>query len=270
MLSKTHWQLADLPWQDFTLEAVNPDHVSLIKCACLVEHNSDEYARYLSDIFHDAPATQALMRQWAAEEVQHGEALRRYAKLADPSFDFDVSFAKFTDKIQLPSEINESIRGSRVGEMVSRCVIETGTSSFYTAIKDASGEPLLRAICQRLAADEFRHYKLFYNILQQYLPTEQISKLQRLKIAITRLQESSDDELAYAYYIAHDPEQMMSYDRQACLSQYFHHIQQIYRPLHIQKMTKMIFKAAGMRPYPPVQRLTNGIAWFILQKRKVK
>ena len=58
------------------------------------------------------------------------------------------------------------MRGSRRGEMIARCVVESGTSSLYSAIRDASEEPVLKEVAGRIAADEFRHYRLFYDILQ--------------------------------------------------------------------------------------------------------
>ena len=57
------------------------------------------------------------------------------------------------------------MRGSRRGEMISRCVVESGTSSYYTAIRDATDEPVLKEIAGRIAADEYRHYKLFYETM---------------------------------------------------------------------------------------------------------
>ena len=48
--------------------------------------------------------------------------------------------------------------------MIARCVVESGTSSYYTAIRDATDEPVLKEIAGRIAADEYRHYKLFYEL----------------------------------------------------------------------------------------------------------
>ena len=49
--------------------------------------------------------------------------------------------------------------------MIARCVVESGTSSYYSAIRDATEEPVLQEIAGRIAADEYRHYKLFYDTL---------------------------------------------------------------------------------------------------------
>ena len=91
-------------------------------------------------------------------------------RLADPAFKLDETFARFR-KGYRPAHFAKaedvSVRGSRRGEMIARCVVESGTSSYYTAIKDATDEPVLKEIAGRIAADEFRHYKLFYETLHK-------------------------------------------------------------------------------------------------------
>ena len=53
------------------------------------------------------------------------------------------------------------MRGSRAGELLARCVVESGTCSYYAALRDATREPVLRQICHHIAQDEARHYRLF-------------------------------------------------------------------------------------------------------------
>ena len=96
------------------------------------------------------------------------------------------------------------MRGSRRGEMIARCVVESGTSSYYSAIRDATDEPVLKEIAGRISADEYRHYKLFYDVLHKQDEPE-LGFLKRLWVAIGRVTESNDDELAYAYYCANVP-----------------------------------------------------------------
>ena len=94
-----------------------------------------------------------------------------------------------------------SIRGSRRGEMIARCVVECGTSSYYSAIRDATEEPVLKEVAARIAADEFRHYKLFFETLHKQDEPD-LPLWKKLWVAITRVNESDDDELSYAYYCA--------------------------------------------------------------------
>ena len=109
--------------------------------------------------------------------MQHGDALGRWATLADPSWDYGAAFARYRAGYKINTEVDASIRGSRTGELIARCMVETGTSSYYTALGDATEEPVLKAICRRIAADELRHYKTFYQYLNRYMEREELGKL---------------------------------------------------------------------------------------------
>src|SRR3546814_1916721 len=97
-------------------------------------------------------------------------------KLADDSFDFDRSFQRFRDGFKISTDAADSIRGSRSGELVARCIVEVGTSSYYASIGATTEEPVLREICRHIAADELRHYKLFYTHLKRYLERDGIGR----------------------------------------------------------------------------------------------
>jgi hypothetical protein len=195
----TTW-VDQIPWDRFEADKVDPEQLKTVKAAALVEFNAHDYATYLTNVFPDDEDFKKAAWEWAAEEVLHGIALGRWAKLADPSFDFEAAIKRFREGFSLPLDAKESVRGSRSGELVARCIVEVGTSSFYTAFGQAMAEPVFRKICTRIAADEFRHYKLFYTHLKRYLERDRIGRFGRLKIAIGRIAESEDDELAYAFY----------------------------------------------------------------------
>ena len=130
--------------------------------------------------------------------------LSRWAQMADPEFDFETRFAYFSAKIKLPVAAEESVRGTRCDELVARSMVEVGTSSYYTALREATDEPVLREICGRIAQDEIRHYKLFYTHMERYRTIERLGRIKRLVVGIGRIGESEDDELAYAYYAANN------------------------------------------------------------------
>ena len=194
------WTPDDIPWEQFDRSKLDPEMVKIAKAACMVEHHSADYGQYLCGVFHDDPGFCADALAWAKEEVQHGAVLRRYAELADPSFDFDATFARFVAGHPIDVDASDSIRGSRCGEMVARCIVEVGTSTYYSALRDAAEEPVFKAICKRIAGDEFRHYKLFYSTMKRYRDIEGVGRLSRARVAFGRLFESSDDELSYAYH----------------------------------------------------------------------
>src|SRR5919202_279288 len=117
------WTLDDIPWDRFDPASVDPELVPIVKAASLVEHNGRAYAHHLCLVFADDPAFQQTARRWGEEEVQHGRALARWAALADPSYDFDAAFRRFKDGFRHDFSAATSIRGSRSGEMVARCMV---------------------------------------------------------------------------------------------------------------------------------------------------
>jgi rubrerythrin len=264
-----HWSLDDIPWHSFDSSKTQPDLVALVKAASMVEYNGQDYARYLNEVFADDKEFHQVAEQWAQEEVQHGMALRKWAELADPSFDFDRCFKDFTTGYSLPQNVKASVRGSRTGELIARCVVETGTSSYYTAIAESTEEPVLKAVCLKIAADELRHYKLFYTYLKQYLVKENIGRVKRFSVALGRITESEDDELSYAFFAAHNDGQAV-YNRETYGSRYMACAMALYRPRHIERMVSMVFKAVGVKPPDMIGRAVSGIAWRLLQRRARK
>jgi rubrerythrin len=261
-----HWNIEDIPWAAFRADMVDSELLRMVKAASMVEHNGWAYARYLSEVFHDDAEFGRVAWQWAEEEVQHGKALARWAKLADPEFDFDGAFARFADTIKLPQGATRSVRGSRVGELVARCVVEVGTSSYYSALANAADEPVLKEICQKIAADELRHYKLFYRTMKQYAERERIGFWRRLWVALSRIFESEDDELAYAYYIANDAAKG-AYDRKRAARAYIQRAYGYYRYGNVEWGLAMVFKAVGLKPHGRLNRALAHVAYRFIRYR---
>jgi rubrerythrin len=266
--TKKHWTLDDIPWDRFDSAKVDPDVLKVVKAASMVEFNSGDYATYLCNVFQGDPEFQASARRWAAEEVQHGAALGRWARLADPSFDFDASFKRFTDGFKIAVDSTRSIRGSRSAELVTRCIVETGTSSYYAALMEAVEEPVLKEICRNIAADELRHYKLFYDNLRRYLEVEKIGRLRRLLVALTRMSESEDDELAYAYYAANDSQAV--YDRRRYVRAYAGRTYSFYQPRHVQRAVSQVLKASGLTPNGRLAAVASRTAYRFMQYRTAR
>ena len=259
------WTLDDIPWERLDRAKVDPEILRIVKAASLVEQNGGDYAHYLCNVFHDDPAFQNVARAWGDEEIQHGQALGRWAALADPAFDHAKASERFTAGFRVDLDATKSVRGTRSGELIARCIVETGTSSYYTALAEAVEEPVLKAICQRIAADELRHYKLFYTHLKRYLERERLSVWGRLKVAATRVAESEDDELAYAYYAAN--ETAAPYQRKRYNNAYARRAYRVYRAHHVDRGMAMIFKAVGLTPNGRLNRVASRFAWWVMCRR---
>lgn len=259
------WTLDDIPWQDFQPERVNAEVLKVIKTAALVERNGAEYGSYLANVFSGDDVFCAAAAVWAEEEERHGVALGRWAELADPEFDFDAAFEQFKVLYSIPIDVEDSVRGSRTGELCARCVVESGTSSFYSAIRDAVDEPVLRAICKKIAADEFRHYKLFANHLAGYQTQEQLSTWQRLKVVVTRFRETSDDELSSAYHAGNGLGP--NYDRAAANEAYAERAMAFYQRKHVRRAGHMMAQAAGLKANGWLARGAASVLWQIISAK---
>jgi rubrerythrin len=262
------WTLDDIPWHRFDRAKLDPDIIRIVKAASLVEHNGAAYAHHLCRIFADDPEFQETARRWGEEEIQHGRALAKWAALADPDFDFDAAFARFQDGFRIDFDSDRSRRGSRSGEMIARCIVEIGTSSYYTALREGVAEPVLQEICRHIAADELRHYRLFYKHLDRCLARERLGRIARLRVALGRIAESEDDELAYAYYAAN--ESGCPYDRKHYSRAYARRAFRLYHPHHVERGVAMLLKAVGLTPNGRLGRIASGIAWRALRYRALR
>ncbi len=260
-----HWTLDDIPWDRFDPAKVDPEILRIVKAASLVEQNGGDYARYLCGVFADDALFREAAQRWGSEEIQHGQALGRWAALADPAFDHAAACARFSAGFRVDLDAKKSVRGSRARELVARCIVETGTSSYYTALAEASDEPVLRAICKRIAADELRHYKLFLTHLERYLECEGLGVWGRLGIALGRIRESEDDELAFAYHAAND--EADAYDRARASRAYARRAYAVYRRHHVERGIAMVLKAVGLTPNGRLSRVASGVSWWFMRQR---
>ncbi|HEU4549851.1 MAG TPA: ferritin-like domain-containing protein [Rhizomicrobium sp.] len=270
---KQGWSLDDVHWHLFDPGKVEPRMLAAVKAAALVEYNAPDYVSYLKRVFAGSgQKTLDAIEQWGREESQHGKSLGRWAEMADPGFRMEEAFARFRKGYTPPhfaGDDGRSVRGSRRGEMIARCVVESGTSSYYSAIRDATDEPLLKEIAGRIAADEYRHYKLFYDTLHDQ-PEPDLSFWSKLKIAVGRVRESDDDELAYAYYCANVPaieEATRPYDRKTYSRASAATSMAIYSRRHIQKLVQMVMKVVGADPHGWIAKLMGAILWRRMRSR---
>jgi hypothetical protein len=273
---KQGWTMDDIHWSLFDPSKVEPMLLAAVKSAALVEYNAPDYVAYLKRVFSGGPpGTLAAIEQWGREEAQHGRALGRWAEMADPGFKLEDAFARFRrgyTPAHFGSEQDGSVRGSRRGEMIARCVVESGTSSYYTAIRDASEEPVLKEIAGRIAADEYRHYKLFYDTLHAQ-PEPDLKFWKKLWIALGRVRETDDDELAYSYYCANvlaENETITPYDRKTYSRLASQASMAVYHRHHIQKLVQMVVKVVGANPHGWLANLAGALLWRRLSARSVE
>lgn len=238
----SRWTVESLPWDEFDASKVNPDLLAYAKAASLVEANGDRYIGYLQQLFPNDPEICDDIATWGMEETQHGQALRAWVEKADPGFKYEEAMKIYLRSFKFP---DAPIRGSQAMELVSRCAIETGTNSFYTAMRDATDEPVFRELCRRIAGDEFRHYHLFHSYLEKRF-AQNISRWSRLKMLLKRSMEVTDEELCYAYAAANlgkvVPENLPIYAQN-----YLDFIAHIFEARHLKTALGLMARASGFQ-----------------------
>lgn len=170
---RRHWSLDDIPWDQIERDTLGGSEAwfYMIAAASLMESATDLYTRNLIDYFSgDDEITGWLKNYWLPEELQHGLALRRYVEAAWPEFPWDRVRGDFVEEFR--PFCDDALEPARGLEMASRCVVETGTASFYTCLSRASPDPVLCLLARRIAEDEVRHYKHFYRFFRKYCAIE--------------------------------------------------------------------------------------------------
>jgi hypothetical protein len=92
----------------------------------------------------------------------------------------------------------------------------------------------------------------------------------KLMIAVGRINESDDDELAYAFYCANVPpenEAATPYIRERYVRASFARTAHIYRRHHVRKLVQMVAKAIGADPQSRITEAAAALMWRILRMR---
>lgn len=194
------WRLEELDFSALDAAKVQArDDIFLLVCsASFVESGADVYAQNLVDYFAgDAEAGEWLDAHWMAEELQHGRALKAYVQQVWPDFDWDGAYADFFAEYSKLCTTDE-LEPTRGQEMVARCIVEMGTTTYYQALHAVSDEPVLRDLCWRIRTDEVQHYKHFYHYFLSYREREHLSRPQVVATLWRRAAElrQSDADIA--------------------------------------------------------------------------
>lgn len=199
------WSADDIPYERIDLGRVPRDGflLSLIATASFLEITSDVYTSTLVEFFAgDADMVGWLTDTWQREELRHGQALKGYVEAAWPDFDWCGAYAAFHTEFLAFCSVDQ-LAPTRALEMAARCVIETGTATFYRMLAAASPEPLLGAIAAAISQDEINHYKYFYRNFLRYRAEENPGRAAIARTLWKRLREVDAEDLFYAYKHVH-------------------------------------------------------------------
>ncbi|HUZ73310.1 MAG TPA: ferritin-like domain-containing protein [Stellaceae bacterium] len=199
--SRARWSLADIPFDHIDRVALGDDRrlMELVTAASFIEISSDTYTQNLAEYYRDDTEVVAWLEGgWQRDELQHGAALRRYVETAWPDFDWDRAYRNFFAEYEQYCTVAHLAPG-RALEMAARCVVETGTASFYRMLSDAAPEPVLRLLAAHISADEVNHYKHFFRYFQRYAATEQPGRTAVLRTLLKRMTEVDSEDASCAF-----------------------------------------------------------------------
>lgn len=206
------WRLEDIPLDDIDFARIRDreDMLFILAASSFVEFASDTYAGNLADYFRDDPEiAEWLSQRWEKEELQHGRALRAYVQKVWPAFEWEAAYARFFSEYSLTCGV-EGYEPTHALEMAARCVVETGTSTVYRAIRELADEPVLIGLIEHIRSDEVRHYKYFLKYFDRYDAREKNSRMRVFGSLKRRLVEArhSDAEIGlwHAFVAVHPDE----------------------------------------------------------------
>ena len=195
------WSVDDIPYHALAYDQVRDDQrlFHILASASFIEITSDLYTHNLVEFFHDdREVVEWLEGRWEREELQHGAALKRYVQTAWPDFDWEAAYKLFIAEYSQCCTVDR-LASTKTLEMAARCVVETGTATFYRMLSDLSREPVLKRLAAEISADEVRHYKHFYRYFQRYRSLEQPSRVAILRTLLNRAAEVEAEDAFYAF-----------------------------------------------------------------------
>ena len=140
------WSIEDIPYEVLAPRRCSVDQrlfYSLLPPPLSKSRRSSTRATWSTTSAATVRSSNGWSGSWEIEERQHGAALKRYVQTAWPDFDWEAAYRNFFADYSRLCTI-EQLAGTRALEMAARCVVETGTATFYRMLSQTSDEPVLR------------------------------------------------------------------------------------------------------------------------------
>jgi rubrerythrin len=198
---RQNWRLEDIDFAAVDTASVRDDEFLflMLASASFVEILSETYSDNLIEHFRgNAEVTGWLKESWQQEEVQHGRALKAYVQAVWPEFDWEKAHSVFWTEYSACCTV-EQLESHRALELVARCVVETGTSTFYRAVQNYVREPVLRQLIGNIKADEAAHYTHFRRYFATYNAIERHGFFAVIATIWRRLREIRGEDAYIAF-----------------------------------------------------------------------
>ena len=205
------WHIEDIPYDKVDRRLIADDEFLFhtLAAASFTEILAELYSDNLIEHFKGNAEIEAWLRHtWREEEVQHGQSLKRYVQTVWPDFDWERAYVGFEAEYGALCT-SEQLESDRALELIARCVVETGTASFYKALNHYAREPVLRQLVDHIRADEVAHYTHFRRYYNGFDAVRQHG-VRKVGVAILRRVaaiESEDAYIAFKHaFIGHYPD----------------------------------------------------------------
>ena len=163
---KHRWELEkDVDWGAIRRDLVTDAELETLRFAALTEGFTPTYIADLLDLYCDDPEMGAFLSIQYYEEYKHFHALRRYLRLND---------REITDEQLVARRSTRTKYRSKLIPLLKFGLSEIFTAIFYRNLAQATQEPVLRKLCEFIAADEYRHLGFYMSYLEHYVKQEKI------------------------------------------------------------------------------------------------
>lgn len=178
-------------WDQIQAQLLTDDQLDALKTAMLVEDHIPGYSGAYHELFALVPGLPpgelALRRQmlhfvfrWTADEDRHAHTLENYLRACGR-----VDEAALSAEMASASARPYKIPHDDAMQMAVYTVIqEKATQVFYSCLRDAVEEPVLKQVLDNLSQDEARHCGFFADLLRIYLSSPAGLDYARIKEAV--------------------------------------------------------------------------------------
>lgn len=261
------WNVVDIPFDDIDVQAVRSNEFlfTTLASASFVEILAQTYSANLIKHFaQHSQITKWLGVHWQPEEIQHGQALKRYVNTVWPEFDWEAGHARFRADYIACCTV-EQLEARPALELIARCVVETGTSTFYRAIHDYTDEPVLRGLIQKIKTDEAAHYTFFRRHFMLLNANDPNTALDVIATIWRRVREVRGEDAYIAFrhvYATRHPGAAFSAAPWRCYNRQVRELARLYYPYRTAiRMLLNLIPISNMMKHP-VHWLFVGAAWL--------
>ena len=193
------WKLEDIDFDHAARERIRDD-VVLFRLLCgssFVESDTPLYAANLAAFGRaDAEFARWVRHDWEREEVRHGQALRRYVQAVWPEYDWEAAYRAFRRDYDPICRV-DAFQHTLALEMVSRCVVEVGTATYYGMLASYASDPVLKTLAGHIRSDEVHHYTEFLKTFERNRDSG-VRRLSVVKSIASRLNDIESEDTIIA------------------------------------------------------------------------